>query len=249
MHTHRPRQRRPGTPVMLAGFLAASLGLQAKAELPDEESAQWTLREESGKIRVYTAPVEDSSFRAFKAVGVLDAPIENIMAVMVTPESCLEWAHNCAEARAIGDGSFHDRLAYSATNMPWPVSDRDYVLQLTTEGARNNGEITMRMSAVPDQMDEQDGFVRVDESDTLYRFVPEGNKTHMTWLQHTDPKGALPGWLVNSLLVDIPIKSMEALEETAGYDHYQGFELVYDEQGALTNVLPPSGDDESDHSR
>ena len=60
-------------------------------------------------------------------------------AVMVTPESCLEWAHNCAEARAVGDGSFHDRLAYSATDMPWPVSDRDYVLRLTTEGEQSTG--------------------------------------------------------------------------------------------------------------
>lgn len=245
---HINQRRRPGLLLrdLLTGLLAASLPWQATAGLPDEEAAQWTLQEKSGSIRIYTAPVEDSSFKAFKAVGVLDAPIENIMAVMVTPESCLEWAHNCAEARALGEGNFNDRLAYSATDMPWPVSDRDYVLRLTTEGEQSTGQIILRMSAVPDQMDEQDGRMRVDESDTLYRFTPQGDKTHMVWLQHTDPKGALPGWLVNSLLVDIPLKSMEALEETANYDHYQGFRLVWDGQGALINVLPPSeerGDD------
>jgi hypothetical protein len=246
---HSNRQRRQGLTIsgLLAGLLATTVSWQATAGLPDEETAPWTLQEESGSIRIYTTPVEDSSFRAFKAVGVLDAPIENIMAVMVTPESCLEWAHNCAEARAVGDGNFHNRLAYSATDMPWPVSDRDYVLRLTTEGSQGTGQIIVRMSAVPDQMEEKDGRVRVDESDTLYRFTPEGEKTRMVWLQHTDPKGALPGWLVNSLLVDIPLKSMEALEETAHYDHYRGFELVWDQQGRLANVRPPSqerGDDD-----
>ena len=248
MHSNRHARHQSRIRSLLTGLLATALPWQAGAGLPDEDTAQWTLQEESGSIRIYTAPVEDSSFRAFKAVGVLDAPIENIMAVMVTPESCLEWAHNCAEARAVGDGSFHDRLAYSATDMPWPVSDRDYVLRLTTEGEQSTGQIIVRMSAVPEQMEDESGRVRVDESDTLYRFTPEGDKTRMVWLQHTDPKGALPGWLVNSLLVDIPLKSMEALEETANYDHYQGFELVWDEQGSLANVLPPSpqrGDDDA----
>ena len=75
-----------------------------------------------------------------------------------------------------------------------------------------------------------------DSSDTLYRFTPEGESTRMVWVQHTDPNGALPGWLVNSLLVDIPVRSMEALERVANSKKYQGYQLVYDEQGQLTGL-------------
>lgn len=58
----------------------------------------------------------------------------------------------------------------------------------------------------------------------------------MVWVQHTDPNGALPGWLVNSLLVDIPVQSMEELERVANSERYQGYRLIYDEQGQLTGV-------------
>jgi hypothetical protein len=97
----------------------------------------------------------------------------------------------------------------------------------------------MDLNAMPDQRAESGSRVRVDRSDTLYRFTPEGDKTRMVWVQHTDPNGSLPGWLVNSLLVDIPVRSMEELERLANREKYQGYQLVYDENGQLTGVRPP----------
>ncbi|MGB1949761.1 MAG: START domain-containing protein [Marinobacter sp.] len=216
-----------------------------QADLPAEDAEGWSLRKETDNIRVYTIEQSDSSFKAFKAEAVMDTPIENLMAVMVNPESCVEWVHNCTESRAFGDGDFHDRYAYSVNNMPWPVTDRDYVLRIRTRGDQASGEIVMDLNAIPDRRDEVDGHVRVDRSDTLYRFVPEDDKTRMIWVQHTDPNGAIPGWLVNTLLVDIPVRSMEQLERVTREERYQGFSLVYDDNGQLTGVAPPtqSGDD------
>lgn len=207
-------------------------------ELPAESDDGWSLRKESGNIRVYTIDHHDSSFKAFKAEATLDAPIETVMAVMMNPNSCVEWVHNCTESYAFGTGSFHDRYAYSVNDMPWPVTDRDYVLHIRTRGNRDSGEIVMDLRATPNQRAEFDNRVRVDRSNTLYRFIPEGDKTRMIWLQHTDPNGALPGWLVNSLLVDIPVRSLKALERVAGKDRYQDFELVYDDRDRLVGVHP-----------
>ncbi|WP_286222017.1 START domain-containing protein [Marinobacter apostichopi] len=220
--------------LLVTAFAAAGV----QTGLPAENDDGWSLRKEADNIRVYTIDHHDSSFKAFKAVATLDAPIETVMAVMMNPKSCVEWVHNCTESYAFGTGSFHDRYAYSVNDMPWPVTDRDYVLHIRTRGNRNTGEIVMNLNATPNQRAEFDNRVRVDRSDTLYRFIPEGGKTRMTWLQHTDPNGALPGWLVNSLLVDIPVRSLKALEQVAGKDRYQDFELVYDDQDRLVDVRP-----------
>lgn len=229
-----------GGSVVTLGFVA-SLLLQVPAAsagtgLPAESAAGWTLREEADGIRVYTIEQPDSSFKAFKAVGVLDAPLENLMAVMINPGSCVEWVHNCSESYAFGQGDFHDRFAYSVNDMPWPVTDRDYVLHIRTRGEEASGEVIMDLNATPDQRAESQSRVRVDRSDTFYRFTPQGDQTRMVWIQHTDPNGALPGWLVNSLLVDIPIRSMKALERVANLPKYQGYQLVYDSAGHLVNV-------------
>ncbi|WP_375194078.1 START domain-containing protein [Marinobacter sp.] len=231
--------------VLACALVVALLTTPARAELPTEDNEDWTLRKEAGDIRVYTIDQPDSSFKAFKAVGVLDAPIENLMAVMINPGSCVEWVHNCTESYAFGAGDFHDRFAYSVNDMPWPVTDRDYVLRIQTRGNEASGEVVMDLNAMPDQRAESASRVRVDRSDTFYRFTPQGEQTRMVWVQHTDPNGALPGWLVNSLLVDIPVRSMEALERVANLEKYRGFRLEYDDSGALVGVTrdAPGGDD------
>lgn len=221
-----------------AFVLALIFPLLAAAELPPEDSKDWNLRKETDSIQVFTIDQPESSFQAFKAIAVLDTPIENLMAVMVNPRSCVEWVHNCSESYAFGEGNFHDRYAYSVNNMPWPVADRDYVLRIRTRDEGKGGDIIMELNAIPQRRDVEDDYVRVDRSDTLYRFTPMGDQTRMVWVQHTDPNGSLPGWLVNSLLVDIPIKSMEQLEQVAGQAHYQGYELVYDSGGQLNAVVP-----------
>lgn len=217
---------------------ALSGAMVAAAELPDEQGADWELRTETDNIRIYTTEQPGSRFQAFKAEALLDAPIENLMAVMVNPGSCTEWVHNCSESYAFGQGDFHDRYAYSVNDMPWPVTDRDYVLRIRTRGNRASGEVVMDLNATPGQRAESSNRIRVDRSDTLYRFIPEGERTRMIWVQHTDPNGALPGWLVNSLLVEIPVRSIQALEEVAGHSRYRGFELLWDDKGKLVNVVP-----------
>ena len=216
--------------------LISALAASARAELPAENDNAWTLRKEDGQIRVYTIDQPGSSFKAFKAVGVIDAPIENLMAVMINPGSCVEWVYNCTESRVLGEGGFHDRYAYSVNDMPWPVTDRDYVLHIRTRGDRSSGEVVMELNATPNKLAANAGRVRVDRSDTLYQFTPEGDSTRMVWIQHPDPNGSLPGWLVNSLLVDIPVRSMQALERVANLEKYQGYELIYGEKGELLGV-------------
>lgn len=220
--------------LLVSAFAAAT----ARAELPSETSSEWTLRTETDNIQVFTMDLPGSSFKAFKAVAVLDVPIENLMAVMINPRSCIEWVYNCSESYGFGDGSFHDRYAYSVNNMPWPVTDRDYVLHIRTRGDRATGEIVMDLSATPSKRAENGNRIRVNQSDTLYRFIPEGNKTRVVWVQHTNPNGALPGWLVNSLLVDIPVQSLTALEAVARKPRYQGYQLRWDAQGRLIGVEP-----------
>ncbi|WP_336367161.1 START domain-containing protein [Marinobacter sp. C2H3] len=232
----------------MAAIFLVSGGLARAGDLPAENNPDWALQTESGNIRIYTVAQPGSSFEAFKAVAVLDAPLENVMAVMANPRSCVDWVYNCSESYGFGGGEFRDRYAYSVNDMPWPVTDRDYVLHIRTRADRATGEVVMDLNATPDQRAEVDGRVRVDQSDTLYRFTPEGDKTRMVWVQHTDPNGALPGWLVNNLLVDIPVRSMEALETLAQKPEYQGFHLVWDDQDRLAGVAK-SGDDAPAKSR
>ncbi|MCK0106077.1 START domain-containing protein [Marinobacter sp. S0848L] len=227
---------------ILFGFAALLLTAPASATdhpaLPPENSEHWALQKQVDNIRIYTMDQPGSGFRAFKAVADLNVPINNLMAVMINPESCKEWVHNCTESFAFGNGNFHNRYAYSVNDMPWPVSDRDYVLRIQTRGNAETGEIVMDLNATPGMRAETNSRVRVDVSNTLYRFTPTEQGTQMVWLQHTEPNGALPEWLVNQLVIDIPVKSLKALEAVARKEKYQGYRIQWAADGNIEAVVP-----------
>lgn len=220
-------------PGLLFGLMFPAM---ASAEIP-LDAPDWRLHFDKDNIQIYTRKQDNSAFAAFKAVAVLNSPIENIMAVMANPHSCVEWVHGCVESWGFDEISFTKRYAYSVNDLPWPVKDRDYVLEINTQNDPESGTIEMRMFAVADKLPKKSEFVRVNVAETHYIFrpIPEG-KTEMIWLQHTDPGGAIPGWLVNSLIVDIPVKSMKTLESVANSSKYSNFQIVYDEQGQIAGV-------------
>ncbi|QBM17906.1 hypothetical protein MARI_20270 [Marinobacter sp. JH2] len=227
---------------ILFGFATLLLTIPAFADtypaLPTEDSEHWVLQKHEENIRIYTMDQPGSGFRAFKAVADLNVPLNNLMAVMINPESCKEWVHNCTESFAFGNGDFHDRYAYSVNDMPWPVSDRDYVLRIRTRGNADTSEIIMDLNATPGMRAETNSRVRVDVSNTLYRFTPFEQGTHMVWVQHTEPNGALPEWLVNQLVIDIPVKSLKALEAVAREEKYQNYRIQWAADDNIEAVVP-----------
>lgn len=215
----------------------------AQAELQPDSSG-WRLDFEREGIRIYTKEHDGSDYHAFKAEAILDVPLHDIMGVMAQPGSCVQWVHGCIVSRGVSEGvtstSFNKRYAYSVNDLPWPVRDRDYVLQINTSNDPATGVVTMHMFAVNDVMPENAEFVRVIDQETHYQFEAVGeDKTRMVWLQHTDPSGYIPSWLVNALIVDIPFNSMRALEAIAKTDQYKGSSLILDEDGSLKGVKAP----------
>lgn len=201
------------------------------------EASDWEMQTEEGTIAIYTRPHSNSSFKAFKAVAVLDAPLNNIMAVMANPLSCMEWVLGCTLAHSFDEVSFNDRYAYSVNDMPWPFKDRDYVLHIKTTSDPGNGKILMHMNATDNKKEINDEFERVHVAQTVYLFEAlDDDRTKMTWLQHTEPGGVLPGWLVNTLIVDIPVKSLQELERVAQLPKYQDAVILFDQEGIISGV-------------
>tara|TARA_R100000306_G_scaffold62478_1_gene70788 strand:+ start:23622 stop:24392 length:771 start_codon:yes stop_codon:yes gene_type:complete len=227
----------PGAPaVFLLSICLLLTSAAGRAELKIEDE-QWKRDYEKDGVVVYTRRFPASDFQAFKAVYTLDASIEDIMAVMSDPASCTEWVLNCVESWGFDDKQFAKRYAYSVNDLPWPVMDRDYVLEINTSKAPDSDTIVMDLYAVDHKVAPNKNYVRVNKQETHYHITPLGDEqTEIVWLQHTEPAGAIPSWLVNALIVDIPYKSLKALEKLANSDKYQGYEVQYSEDGVITGV-------------
>ncbi|MGM0449677.1 MAG: START domain-containing protein [Pseudomonadota bacterium] len=233
----------------LAPFLILLLSLAATslhAEVPTNDE-NWEKAVEDNGIEIRTRNLENSRIDAFRAETVLDAPLEAVMAVMANPESCMEWVHQCSHAENLEDGSFRDRYAYSINDMPWPVTDRDYVLHIETRTGDSRDHIIIEMESVEGKVEKNDDYVRMPESSTVYEFFREDDdRTRIVWYQHAAPGGSLPNWLVNRLATDIPYKSLRTLNEVVQKERYQGYDLAFDDEDQLVDVLPAEEEADND---
>ncbi|TVP59176.1 MAG: lipid-binding protein [Halomonadaceae bacterium] len=224
---------------LLLCFIFLAPPLQAAVPTDDEN---WTVRKDEDGVRIATRSMDDSSFDAFRAETELDSPMASLLAVMGEPESCLRWVHTCIEARALGNGDFHHRYAYSVNALPWPASNRDYVVRITTEGDQQ--EVIITMEAVSGMEPEQRGLVRIEHSFSIYRITPlDDERTAIAWFQHTEPGGSLPGWLVNRMTTDLPYRSLLNLRDEVQKTRYRNYRIQYDDNGQITGLERDAEDD------
>ena len=89
---------------------------------------------------------------------------------------------------------------------------------------------------MPDEIP-QTKHIRIRESFGTYVLAPtRENKLRVTWQQYVDPGGALPAWVVNSMLTDLPFKSMQAFREVVQQSPYRDAILVYGSDGIPTGI-------------
>ena len=56
---------------------------------------------------------------------------------------------------------------------------------------------------------------------------------HIVWIQHAEPGGVLPDWLVNAMLVDGPWETFKGLRAYVNQPRYRDARLRRDASGAL----------------
>ncbi len=97
----------------------------------------------------------------------------------------------------------------------------------------------VQLRATPDALPESN-HVRIRSAYGSYLLQPVGEGvTRVTWQQFVDPGGALPAWMVNSMLTDLPFKSLQAFRRLVKKEPYRSTVFTYDENGIPAAILGP----------
>ena len=71
----------------------------------------------------------------------------------------------------------------------------------------------------------------------LYQLTPlHDHKVKVVWIQHTEPAGKIPNWLVNNMLVDVPFNTLKKLSKQVTKKPYQDAQLKRDMMGKILGV-------------
>lgn len=187
----------------------------------------WKPVAEEDGIVVTSRPSEHSPLPIFRGVGVVDAPLLAVLAVVTDAERHHEWIFSCSASALVAQTSEATGVVYNRTDTPWPVPDRDVVLDSRVELVDGEREVIVRFSAIAHpERPPQDGVVRMTYLEGHYHLWAEGDAhTRVEYQVDSDPGGSLPTWLATRGTRDMPLETLRALR--AQLVRTQG---IYDER-------------------
>jgi hypothetical protein len=192
---------------------------------------RWELAKEEDGIKVFLKAVAGSKIKEFKAVTRINSSLDSILAVLYDTDACPKWLHNCKEATRLSDIGFYEAYIYQVINFPFPVKDRDLILHTVMTQEPESKDVTIKLDSAPDYIPPTKN-VRIKKSTGYYFLKPLPDGTvEVTWQHYTDPGGGVPKWIVNSQLVDTPLKSLENLKKIVHEQKYQKAKLRYSSEG------------------
>src|SRR5476651_261871 len=174
----------------------------------------WQTAKDEDGIKVSLSDIAGSKYKAYRGVTVIKAPIAKVLALQEDAAGACKWIHECKSQKSLKqDGD--QNWTYTQFNAPFPVSNRDSILHITTSKAAD-GTVTRKLEEVPTYLPEEKGFVRVAQVDGFWKLVPKGdNQTEVTYQVHTEPGGSVPSWLANKFVVEAPFNTLKALKDHA----------------------------------
>ncbi|NNC54212.1 MAG: hypothetical protein HKO07_00665, partial [Pseudomonadales bacterium] len=93
---------------------------------------------------------------------------------------------------------------------------------------RDGSSVRMQSDAVEGRIEAKKGVTRIREASASWVFTAADNgRTHAVFEIHMDPNGAIPGWLLNRLVVNSPFTTFTSLEKQASKEKYANSSLAF----------------------
>lgn len=212
-----------------------------------QDKMEHNLKLNKDGIKVYFYKHKNFDIGTFKAITYINASLASLLAVMFDNKSCADWIHACTKSFVIEEINFNERYHYQILNIPFPFEDRDFIFHSILKQNPITKAITIITKTVSgychdkqsSQCSEvkQSNLVRVIKSIGTYKLEPCDKGIKVTWIQHTDPAGYLPNWLINKFITDTPYWTLKKLAQKVKEDEYKDSKLVYDKDGYAVALI------------
>lgn len=188
----------------------------------------WKLRSNSDGVNIYTRNFESSKVKAIKVECELNASLSQLVSVLMDVKNSEEWLYHTSSNYIIKQVSPAELFYYSKIEMPWPVSDRDFIAHLKVSQDTLTRIVIIDAPCIPDLVPVKPGLVRIENSRGRWIISPLGNnRVKVVYTLHADPGGSIPAWLTNLFVTQGPSQSFKKLKKHLQKPAYQKEKLSY----------------------
>jgi hypothetical protein len=176
----------------------------------------WEVLGTTDGIEVSRMTMADSNLFAFRGEADVDVHISLLSSLLLDDTLGPQWVDLMVLSTLLEQASPTRKIIHQGYGLPWPISDRDYVLQQDAGYDNATKVFTLDFKSVSHaSRPVQDDYVRAIAFRTFWNLTAKGDQTHAIVEVYTDPKGALPAWLVNLIQKDWPYNTITGLTARA----------------------------------
>jgi hypothetical protein len=153
---------------------------------------------------------------SFRGQGKVNGNVLQVLAMMLDIDTVPKWAYGVDEAHLVHRSDPRSEVVYLYSDVPWPVRDRDMIVQRDTEVLKPGEEFLMHLQCRPEARPERSGVVRVKKCKSSFHLRKvDAEHTEVDYVMSLDPGGHLPDWVSGFVSKTVPYKTLVAIEERA----------------------------------
>ncbi len=191
----------------------------------------WRLLEARDGIIVFRQFHQQSQLETFRGTMRMRLADEYSMLALYNDTAAFpDWLHLIQGAEEISRDGPLDRNFRFLINLPWPVKDREAVVNARQKQITRKGEeaVVTTLRARPERVEPRSGYLRIPELHGVFkleRIKPE--IVEVTFQVRLNMGGWIPNWLVNIVLRDMPFHTLKNLRTVVEREQYQNHYYKY----------------------
>ncbi len=204
-------------------LLTVSLLFAAGTAYPQSD---WTLKADKDGIKVYTKNLDNSPYKAVKTVCTVNASISRLTAVLLDIPNAKDWVYSTKSCTVLKQYSPTELFYYSELDIPWPVSNRDFIVKLIVSQDAATRAVTVLGENLPSYLPENKNIVRIQQSYSKWLITPvQKGQVQIEYVLQVDPGGNIPAWLINLFATKGPLESFQKLRSQVKKSIYDGVSI------------------------
>jgi hypothetical protein len=166
----------------------------------------WELRRNENGITIYSR--RHDNLVELHLLTEFNSTTDNLINQLMDIPNYVNWVYGNKRSGIIKKINDHDIIYFTEAHLPWPIADRDLVIELTVTPATATNPLTIIAKSIGGILPPKPHFIRVPYSVATWHVIPvPGSKIKIDYTFSLDPGGSIPSWLVNLTIATGPYKS------------------------------------------
>lgn len=174
---------------------------------------EWKFAKEKDGIRIYTREDDESPVKAFKGEVTFRAPLEKVYTLITNVKNFDWWDDDINGIKVLSCEPDKRIQYYLIYDSPWPVTDRDLVVDTRISINSVTGERDVEARALLNVVPEKPEYVRIKNYWQKWSIIPAGpGNVRLVLEGRVDPGGSVPVWLYNMVITETPLKVIRSVQ-------------------------------------